>query len=155
MIRKNCNRPDLIRIEIQIESGGILTMRKLTDPLARILISSVFLITGVMKLQHISGTTAALAAKGIPMASLATYVVILIELGGGISVILGMKTRFVAAIQFIYLIPVTLLYHNFWAAPPEMHQMQLINFGKNLAIMGGLLILVARGAGHSSVDGAA
>lgn len=130
-------------------------MRSLTDPLARILISSVFLITGVMKLMHISATTQVLASKGIPLAAVATYVIILIELGGGISVILGMKTRFVAAVQFIYLIPVTLMFHNFWAAPPEMYQMQLINFGKNLAIMGGLLILATRGAGASSVDGAA
>jgi putative oxidoreductase len=130
-------------------------MKSLTDPLARILISSVFLITGIMKLQHIAGTTQLLASKGIPMAGVAIYIVILIELGGGISIILGMKTRLVAAIQFLYLIPVTFMFHNFWAAPPEMHQTQLINFGKNLAIMGGLLILATRGAGASSVDGKA
>lgn len=130
-------------------------MRSLTDPLARILISVIFLVAGSMKLMHFSATAQMLADKGIPLAAVATAIVILIELGGGIALVLGFKTKFVAAVQFIYLIPVTVMFHNFWAAPPELHQMQMMNFLKNVAIMGGLLILATRGAGASSVDAGA
>lgn len=127
-------------------------MRHLTDPLARILISVVFIITGIMKLQHFAGTAQLIASVGVPLATIATGIAIFIELDGGIAVILGWKTRFFAALQFLYLIPITYKFHNFWVASPENHQMQLINFGKNLAIMGGLLLLVTRGGGESSVS---
>lgn len=130
-------------------------MRSLTDPLARILISIIFVGAGALKLMHFSGTAQMLAAKGIPLATVVAALVILIELGGGIAIIIGWKTKVAAAVQFVYLIPVSVMFHNFWAAPPEMHQMQQLNFLKNLAIMGGLLLLATRGAGASSVDGAA
>jgi len=128
-------------------------MRTLTDPLARILISVIFMASGAMKLTHFNATAHMIGEKGIPLATVATAVAILIEVGGGIMIVIGWQTKLAAAAQFVYLIPVTLLYHNFWAAPPELHDLQAINFLKNVAIMGGLLILAARGAGASSVDG--
>ncbi len=83
----------------------------------------------------------------------AAAIAILIDLGGSaIMIIIGWKTKLAAAILFVYLIPVTIMFHNFWAAPPQMHEMQLLNFLKNVGIMGGLLILATRGAGASSVD---
>jgi putative oxidoreductase len=130
-------------------------MRALTDPLARILISAIFLNAGITKLMRFDSTAHVLAARGIPLATVAAAIAILIELGGAIMIIIGWQTKLAAAIQFVYLIPVTIMYHNFWAAPPQMHEMQLLNFLKNLGIMGGLLILATRGAGASSVDAGA
>jgi putative oxidoreductase len=130
-------------------------MRALTDPLARILISTIFLLSGIMKLMHFNGTAGMLAQKAIPLPTVAAAIVILIELVGAIMIIIGWQTKLAAAVQFVYLVPVTVMYHNFWAAPPEMHDMQMVNFLKNVAIMGGLLILATRGAGASSVDSAA
>lgn len=127
-------------------------MRTLTDPLARILISAIFLISGVQMLMHFDSTAHMIGEKGIPLAAVATAISILIELGGAIMIIIGWQTRLAAAIQFIYLIPVTIMYHNFWTAPPQLRDVQQTNFLKNLAILGGLLILATRGAGASSID---
>ena len=129
-------------------------MRAITDPLGRILIVAIFVYTGISKLTHFDGTSHMIAEKGIPVAAVATAIAILIELGGAIAIIIGWQTKLAAAIQFVYLIFITFMYHNFWAAPPQLHDVQLLNFLKNVGIMGGLLLLVTRGAGASSVDSA-
>jgi putative oxidoreductase len=130
-------------------------MRAVTDPLARILVTAIFVYSGISQLMHFDSTAHVIAARGIPLATVAAAISTLIDLGGSAMIIIGWKTKLAAAIQFIYLIPVTIMYHNFWAAPPQMHEMQLLNFLKNLGIMGGLLILATRGAGASSVDSSA
>lgn len=127
-------------------------MRALTDPLARILISAIFIYSGISQLMHFDATARVIGGTGVPLATVAATVAILIDLAGGAMLIIGWQTKLAAAILFIYLIPVTVMVHNFWAAPPQMHEMQLLNFLKNLGIMGGLLILATRGAGASSVD---
>jgi putative oxidoreductase len=127
-------------------------MRALTDPLARILIVAIFLYTGITKLTHFDGTSHMIADKGIPLAAVATAIAILIELGGAIAIIIGWQTKLAAVIQFVYLIFITFTYHNFWAAPPQLHDVQLINFLKNVGIMGGLLFLATHGAGASAID---
>jgi putative oxidoreductase len=126
-------------------------MRMLTDPLARILIAAIFILAGATKVMHFAATQSQIAGHGIPMPQIATALAVLIELGGGILLVLGFHTKKVAWIMFLYLIPVTVTFHNFWAAPPDMYQMQQLNFMKNLAIMGGLLLLAGRGAGASAV----
>jgi putative oxidoreductase len=129
-------------------------MRTFTDPLARILVVAIFVYTGISKLTHFDGTSHMIAEKGIPLATVATAIAILIELGGAIAIIIGWQTKLAAAVQFVYLIFITFMYHNFWVAPPQLHDVQLINFLKNVGIMGGLLILATRGAGASAVDSA-
>ena len=127
-------------------------MRALTDPLARILIVAIFIYTGITKLMHFSATAHMIGEKGIPLAALAAAIAILIELGGAILIIIGWQTRLAANVQFIYLVFITFMYHNFWAVPPQLHDVQLLNFLKNVGIMGGLLFLATHGAGASSVD---
>ncbi len=129
-------------------------MRALTDPLARILIVAIFVYTGFTKLMHFDATAHMIGEKGIPLAAVATAIAILIELGGAILIIIGWQTKLAANVQFIYLVFITFMYHNFWAAPPQLHDVQLLNFLKNVGIMGGLLILATRGADASSVDAA-
>ncbi len=77
-----------------------------------------------------------------------------VELACGLAVLAGFKTRIVAWVLFLYLIPVTFFFHNFWAAQGAEQQTQMINFLKNAAIMGGLLLLAVNGAGAYSADGA-
>jgi putative oxidoreductase len=127
-------------------------MRTLTDPLARILIVAIFVYTGITKLMHFDATAHMIGEKGIPLAAVAAAIAILIELGGAILIIVGWQTKLAAAVQFVYLVFITFMYHNFWAAPPQLHDVQLLNFLKNVGIMGGLLILATHGAGASSVD---
>lgn len=114
--------------------------------LGRVLMSIIFLLSGSMKVMHLSSMASAVhlspAVLGIAAAA---------ELAGGLSLLLGLWSRLGALGLFIFLIPTTLMFHNFWAAPPADQQMQMVNFLKNLAIMGGLLMIVAHGPGPLSI----
>jgi putative oxidoreductase len=125
------------------------------NPLAlvgRILLAVIFVVSGFGKLMAIDGTVAYMTSGGVPMANLLVYAVILVELVGGLLIMVGYQTRAVALVVFLFLIPVTLLFHN-PAANPAQAQMQTIQLLKNLAIMGGMLNLMAFGAGAWSLDG--
>ncbi len=128
------------------------TPNRLTALVGRVLVTPVFLCTGLMKATHFAATAATLASMKIPLATVATAVVILIELGGGISVLVGFKTRFCAWIMFLYLIPVTFLVHSFWKMSGTAQIDNMVHFLKNLSIMGALLLLAAYGPGPLSVD---
>jgi putative oxidoreductase len=121
--------------------------------LGRCLIALIFVISGWGKITGFAGSVAYAASKGLPFPQILMPAAILVELGGGLALMLGWKTRWVAFAIFLFVIPTTLVFHNFWADPPEQAQMQTIQFLKNLAIMGGLLYVMAFGAGPLSVDG--
>jgi len=122
-------------------------------PLAgRVLISAIFLLSGIGKIGDWSGTAAYMAGHGMPAAPFFLFLAIAIELAGGLSVLTGFKARWGALLLFVFLIPTTLIFHAFWAAEPEMFRMQMTNFMKNLAIMGGLLQIIAHGSGALSLD---
>jgi putative oxidoreductase len=78
----------------------------------------------------------------------------LIEIFGGLAILAGFHTRLVAWILFLFLIPTTVLFHNFWAVQGAARQGSMGEFEKNLAIMGGLLIVANFGAGAYSLDSA-
>lgn len=120
--------------------------------LGRILLSVIFLWSGFGKITGFAGTAGYMASKGLPMVEVLLVLSIVIEIGGALMIILGWKARLAAAALFLWMIPVTLVFHNFWAMPPDQVQMQMINFFKNLAIMGGLLMVLGCGSGPYSVD---
>ena len=109
--------------------------------LGRVLLSVIFILSGLGKLPHFHDVAGMMAAKGIPLASLALVITLFIEIGGGLMVLTGFKARYAALVIAVWLIPVTLIFHHFWGIPAEQQQEQMINFLKNVAIMGGLLIL--------------
>ena len=78
---------------------------------------------------------------------------IAIELGGGLLLAVGYKTRWAALALFLFIIPATYFFHAFWSAAPEQAVNQMINFQKNIAIMGGYLALFVAGPGAISLDG--
>jgi putative oxidoreductase len=122
-------------------------------PLAgRILMSVMFLISGFFKIGAYSQTVAYSASKGLPMASVAIACAAVLELAGGLAILVGFQTKIAAWLLFLYLIPVTFLFHNFWAMQGAEQQQNMINFLKNVSIMGGLVILATYGAGPYSVD---
>ena len=118
----------------------------------RMLLCVLFLFSGIGKILHWSATADMMAAKDMPAVPFFLTMATIIEIGGGVALLLGWQTRAAALILFLYLIPVTLVFHHFWDLQGTAQQMQLINFLKNLAIMGGLLELCAMGAGAFSVD---
>ncbi len=116
------------------------------DLAGRILISLIFLLAGLQKIGGYEGTQAYMAAMGVPGALLP--LVIALEVGGAIAIILGWRTRIVAFLLAGFSIVSALIFHRALG-----DQMQFIMFMKNLAMAGGFLFLVARGAGEWSLDG--
>ncbi len=122
-------------------------------PLAgRILLSLMFIISGWGKVTGFAGTAGYMASKGMPFPELLLSVAIAIELGGGLMLLAGWKARFAALAIFLFIIPATLVFHNFWAVDAAQAQGQMIHFMKNLTIMGGMLYVMAFGAGPLSLD---
>ncbi|MFZ5556147.1 MAG: DoxX family protein [Pseudomonadota bacterium] len=123
-------------------------------PLAgRILLALIFIIAGFRKITGFSGTAAYMASKGLPMVEVLLVATIVVELGGGLMLVLGWRARLAALLLFLFTAIVTPIFHGFWAFPPEQYQAQFNNFMKNIAIMGGMLYVMAYGPGPLSVGG--
>lgn len=119
----------------------------------RILLAAVFVLSGFNKLNNFSGTAGFMASAGLPITEVLLVMTILIELICGLMLVTGYRTRLAALILFLFMIPVTLVFHNPAAATDAaLAQQQMIHFLKNLAIMGGLLQLWAFGPGAFSLD---
>jgi putative oxidoreductase len=109
----------------------------------RILLSSIFLLSALGKITGWSTTAGYMASKGMPLVPFFLAAATLVELGGGLSLLTGFQARWGALALAAYLIPTTLIFHNFWAFQGQEQQMQMINFLKNMAIMGGLFQVAA------------
>lgn len=116
----------------------------------RILLAAIFIISGLGKLAAPAGTIGYIASAGLPFATLAFGIAVAVELGGGILLVLGVKTRWVAAVLAAFSIVTGLAFHNAIG-----DQNQFIHLLKNLAMAGGLLQVAAFGAGAFSIDGRA
>jgi putative oxidoreductase len=114
--------------------------------LGRILMSVIFLVAGLSKFSNMARTEHYMAAMGMAAGIVPVLAVIAatIELLGGLSLILGFKVRYAAVILFLFLIPVTIVFHVI----PD----QPIHVMKNIAIMGGLLMVASQGPGAFSLD---
>ncbi|HSN19631.1 MAG TPA: DoxX family protein [Usitatibacter sp.] len=118
----------------------------------RILVAAIFVISGYGKIGGFEGVAGYIGSKGLPMPQLLATLTIVLELGGGLLLILGYKTRWVALLFFLWLIPTTLIFHAFWGLDPKTAQQMQIHFLKNVSIMGAMLLLVANGPGAWSMD---
>ena len=119
---------------------------------ARCLLALVFLLAGLEKVFGWTASAQYMAAKGMPVVPLFLIGAIALELGGSLSVILGLKARWGAAALILFTIPTTLIFHDFWALDGAARQINQIMFMKNLAMIGGLLLVVRHGAGALSLD---
>ena len=122
-------------------------MKKYLPLIGRVLLGLIFILSGINKITGFEGTQQYMAAQGMPLTALLLTGAILVEIAGGLSIIVGYKARFGAAALFLFLIPTTLIFHTDFG-----NQTQMIMFMKNLSIMGGLLFVVTYGAGPLSVD---
>jgi putative oxidoreductase len=122
-------------------------------PLAgRIMLALLFLIAGFGKIGNFAGTAGFMASKGIPLAEIALVLTIAIEIGGGVMLVIGWKARWAALAIFLFLIPATLIFHNFWAAEAAQFQNQMNHFLKNVCILGAMLYIMAFGSGPLSLE---
>jgi putative oxidoreductase len=117
----------------------------------RILLAALFVVSGIGKIAGFAGTAGYIASKGLPVAELLTAATIVVELGGGLAILAGWKARWAALLLAGFTIVASVLFHNFWAAPPAEAMNQQIHFMKNLSIVGGMLLLFAFGPGRFSV----
>jgi putative oxidoreductase len=121
--------------------------------LGRIAIAALFLPAGINKLIGMEGTAGYFASLGLPAVAVLIWVVIAIEILGGLALILGYQTRFVAIGLAIFTLLASIVGHAFWAAPVDAAFITQLLFFKNIAVIGGLLILASSGAGSISIDG--
>lgn len=121
-------------------------MSKFSTLIARILLAHIFVLAGLSKLgAGYAGTQGYMEAMGVP--GMLLPLVILLELGGGLALLIGIKTKLVSWALAIFTIVAAVIFHNNLS-----DQMQMIMFMKNFAIAGGLLILAEHGAGFYSLD---
>jgi putative oxidoreductase len=116
--------------------------------LGRLLIAVLFLLSGLNKIASPAATQAYIASAGLPLPLLGYLAAVIVEVGGGILLILGFQTRIVALVMALFTIAAALSFHHNFG-----DQNQMIHFFKNIAITGGLLQVVAFGAGALSIDG--
>ena len=126
--------------------------RPTTALVGRILLAAIFFMSGFAKLTDTAGTVAHMEAAGIPYAQTLAIFAGIAEIAGAISIASGFLTRIGGLGLILFMIPTTLIFHGFWMFDGAEAKMQMINFMKNLAIIGGLGLLVANGAGRFSVD---
>lgn len=120
-------------------------MDRLLNLAARILLAHIFVVSGYGKIAGYAGTQAYMASKGMPGELLP--LVILLELGGGIAIVIGFMTRWTALALALFCIASGLMFH--WDLA---NQGQTINLMKNLAMAGGFLVLAQAGAPYLSID---
>jgi len=120
--------------------------------LGRIFLAFIFLMSGLEKIGNWDQTAGYMASKEMPMIPLFLVGAIFLEVLGGLSVLLGWKARVGAAGLLVFLVPTTLIFHNFWALEGMEQQAQMINFLKNLAILGGLFLILGLGPGSLSIN---
>src|SRR2546421_5876213 len=95
---------------------------------ARVLMSQIFLVSGLGKVFDPSGTADQMASRGMFWIPFFLVGAIAFELLGGLALLLGYKARLGALALILYLVPVTLTFHHFWTYPPEQQRMQRIMF---------------------------
>jgi putative oxidoreductase len=130
-------------------------LKQFQNPLAlaaRILMALLFLPEGINKINGFSGTAGYIAAAGLPLPELGVALAIVVEVGGSLALLVGFQARWVALIMAIFTVATGFFFHKFWATPTDHAMLEHIMFFKDMAIAGGLLMMVAFGPGSWSFD---
>lgn len=127
----------------------------LQNPLAlvgRILLALFFIPAGISKLTGFAGTVGYAASSGLPLPEVGVAIALLVEVVGGLALLLGWGTRWAAIALAVFTAVASFFFHNYWGVPAEQAGMQQLLFNKNMAVIGGLLAFAAFGPGALSVD---
>lgn len=128
---------------------------QLQNPLtfvARLLLAALFLPAGIAKITGFASTVGYIESVGLPMATLAAIAAIVLEVAGGIALIIGLGTRFAALALAFFTLVASFIFHAYWAVPADQAYVTQLLFFKNIAVAGGLMSLAAWGAGGWSLD---
>lgn len=119
----------------------------------RILLAWMFVPAGFGKIAGFSGSVGYATSAGLPLPEVGVAAGLLIELVGGLMLLVGFKTRWAALALALFTAVAAIFFHNYWAMPEAQKMMQQLMFSKNIAIVGGLLAFAAFGPGRFSLDG--
>lgn len=119
---------------------------------ARLLFVLLFLPAGLSKVTGFAGTAGYIASVGLPFASLGAVVAIVVEVIGGLALLVGFRTRIAAVVLAAFTLAASVFFHAYWSMPADQATVQQLLFNKNLAVVGGLLALAVSGAGQWSLD---
>jgi putative oxidoreductase len=134
-------------------TDGIATsMTDLLLLIGRILLGLLFLVTSWSKLTNVEGFAGYLRALKVPAPEFFSWIGAIVEFVVGVTLILGLGTRYAALLCALFLVVATALAHRYWEYPAAQVVAQKNNFLKNLALFGGSLVLFATGAGRYSID---
>jgi putative oxidoreductase len=136
-----------------------LTMPRLVQGivavLGRILLCTMFLLSAMgNKIPNFQAVANSMAKEGVPAPRIMLAGAIVFLIAGSVSIILGYQARIGAALLLVFLVLATYYFHDFWTlSDPQAQQEQMIQFLKNLGLMGAMLLVIANGTGPMSLDG--
>ncbi|WP_127997858.1 DoxX family protein [Piscinibacter defluvii] len=131
------------------------TLNTLKTPLllaGRVLLALMFILAGWGKLTGIEGTAGYIASAGLPFPTVLAVATGLLELVGGVFIVVGFQARWAALALGLFTLAASVLFHKFWAVPADQAFVQQLMFTKNLSVAGGLFMVAALGAGALSLD---
>ncbi|MFM2484200.1 DoxX family protein [Celerinatantimonas yamalensis] len=131
------------------------SLEKYKNPLlfaARILLMLLFVIFGWQKLVGFGNAAGYMAAEHLPFPTITAAIVVMIEFGLGLLLVIGFYTRPIALFMMVYTLLTALIGHHYWNESGMQAYGDMINFYKNISIMGGLLLLALTGPGKYSLD---
>ena len=120
--------------------------------IGRLLMAALFIIFGVRKVLAFRFYAGYFAKLGFPAPEVMVVLAILVEVGGGLLLAIGWKTRWMAWALAIFTVIATFMAHRYWEFDAQQYVPQMTNFWKNMTIVGGLLMVACFGAGPISVD---
>ena len=129
------------------------TFQSATALLGRLLIATLFLPAGIAKLTGFAGTVGYISSVGLPMPALGATLALLVEILGSVALIVGYGTRAAALVMAVFTLAATYFFHAYWAAPADQAFVASLLFYKNIAVVGGLVVLAAFGPGAWSIEG--
>ena len=134
-------------------SGTQNVFQRLMVTSGRALLGIYFILPGISKITDFAGNSQYMADHGMVFIPYFLVLTIIIQVGGGVSLVAGYKTRFIAFLLAGLTLVISIVMHDFWTLEPSLqtsHETQ--NFIKNMAIMAGLLVLAGLGGGPWSLD---
>jgi putative oxidoreductase len=132
---------------MQNQIQGILTVA------GRSMIALIFLMSAVgNKIPKFNDVAGYMASEGVPLPKLMLVGAIVFLVVGSLSIIVGYKARIGAALLFVFLVLATYFFHDFWTFEGQEQEAQMIQFMKNLSLMGTMVFLMANGSGVMSLD---
>jgi putative oxidoreductase len=120
--------------------------------IGRLLLVALFLPAGISKLSGFAGTVGYISSVGLPLPTLGAALALIVEIVGSLALLAGFQTRIAALVLAVFTLVASFFFHAYWGAAPDQAFVQQLLFFKNIAVVGGLLVLAAQGAGGWSLD---